>query len=49
MCWRLFLSLCCFLLPNVCGGRLCSGGSSGTGGVDCVFEDVSNAMLFSVT
>ena len=45
----MFLTLYCFLLPNVCGGRLCSGGSSGTGGVDCVLEDVSNTMLFSVT
>ena len=49
VCWRLFLTLYCFLLPHVCGGCLCSGGSSGTGGVDCVLEDVSNTMLFSVT
>ena len=48
MCCRLFLILCCFLLPKVCGGCLCSGGSSGTGGVDCVLEDVSKTMLFSV-
>ena len=48
VCCRLFLILCCFLLPKVCGGCLCSGGSSGTGGVDCVLEDVSKTMLFSV-
>ena len=46
VCWRMFLILCCFLLLNVCGGCLCSGGSSGTGGVDCMLEDVSNTMLF---
>ena len=40
--------LCCFLLPNVCGGCLCSGGSSETGGMDYVLEDVSNTMLFSL-
>ena len=48
VCWRMVLTLCCFLLPDVCGSCLCSGASSGTGGVDCVLEDVSNAMLFSV-
>ena len=48
VCWRMFLILCCFLLPNVCGGCLCSGGSSGTGGVDRVLEDVSKTMVFSV-
>ena len=32
----------------MCGGCLCSGCSSGTGGVDCVLEDVSNTMLFSL-
>ena len=48
VCWRMFLSLCCFLLPNVCGGCLCSGGSRWTSGVNCVLEDVSNTMLFSV-
>ena len=48
VCLRMFLTLCCFLLPYVCGGCLCSGGSSGTGGMDCVLEDVSNTMLFSV-
>ena len=46
--WRMFLILCCFLLPSVCGGCVCSGDSSGTSGVDCVLEDVSNTMLFSV-
>ena len=32
----------------VCGDCVCSGGSSGTVGLDCVLEDVSNTMLFSV-
>ena len=49
VCWRMFLSLCCFLLPSVCGGCVCSGGSSWTGGVDCVLEVVSNTMLFSLS
>ena len=44
--------LCCFLLFSLCGGWLssfvCAGGSSGTGGMDCVLEDVSHTMLFSV-
>ena len=35
----MFLILCFFLFPSVCGGCLCSGGSSGTGGVDCLWED----------
>ena len=48
VCWRMFLKLCCFLMPSVCGGCVCSGDSSGTSGVDCVLEDVSNTMLFSV-
>ena len=48
VCWRIFLILYCFLLPSVCGDCVCSGGSSGTGGLDCVLEDVSNTMLFSV-
>ena len=47
-CWRMVLILCCFLLPSVCGGCMCSGDSSGTSGVDCVLEVVSNTMLFSV-
>ena len=47
-CWRLFLILCCFLFPSVCGGCVCSGVSSGTKGVGCVLEDVSKTMLFSV-
>ena len=48
VCWRMVLIFCCFMLPNVCGGCVCSGGSSATGGVDCVLEDVSNTMLLSV-
>ena len=36
------------MLPNVCRGYVCSGGSSGTGGVVCVLEDVSNDTLFSL-
>ena len=27
---------------------MCFGGSYGTGGLDCVLEDVSNTMMFSV-
>ena len=46
--WRISLKLCCFLLPNVCGGCACSGGSSGFSGVDCVLEDVSNTKLYQV-
>ena len=46
--WRISLKLCCFLLPNVCGGCACSGVSSGTSDVDCVLEVVSTAVLFSV-
>ena len=49
MCWKMFLKLCCFILPSVCGDCVCSGGSSGTGGLDCVLEDVSNTMLFSAS
>ena len=41
----MFLILCFFLLPNVCGGCLCSGGFSGTGGVDFVLEDVSKTLF----
>ena len=48
VCWKMFLILCCFLLPSVCGGCVCTGGSSGTGGLDYVMEDVSKTMLFSV-
>ena len=48
VCCRMFLILCCFLFPCVCGGCVCSGGSSRTGGVLCVLEDVSNTMLISV-
>ena len=47
-CWRMFPLLFCFLFPSVCCGSVCSRGSSGTGGMDCVLEDVSNTMLFSV-
>ena len=32
----------------MCCGSDCSGGSSGTGGMDCVLEDVSITMLFSL-
>ena len=46
--WRMFLILCCFLFPSVCCGSVCIEGSSGTGGVDCVLEDVSFFMLFSL-
>ena len=38
----------CFLFPSVCGGCGCSGVSSGTSGVYCVLENVSNSNLFSV-
>ena len=48
VCSKMFLILCCFLFPSVCGDCVCSGGSSGTGGLDCVLEDVANTMLFSV-
>ena len=48
VCWRMFLILYCFLLPSVFGDCVCSWGSSGTGGLDCVLEDVSKTMLFSV-
>ena len=49
VCWWMFLILCCFLLPSVCGGCVCSVCSSWTGGVDCVLEDVSKTMLFSLS
>ena len=45
----MFLILCYFLFPSVCGGYLCSGGSSGTASVDFLLNDVSNTMLFSVS
>ena len=48
MCWRMVLILCCFLFPSVRGRCVCSGDTSGTSGVDCVLEDVSNLVLFSV-
>ena len=50
--WMMFLILCYCLFPSVCDGCLfclCSGGSSGTAGVDFVLNDVSNTMLFSVS
>ena len=47
--WMMFLILCYFLFPSVCGGYLCSGGSSGTASVDFLLNDVSNTMLFSVS
>ena len=48
VCWKMFLILCCFLLSSVCGGCVCTGGSSGTTGLDCLLEDVFNTMLISV-
>ena len=33
----------------MCGGCLCSGGSSGTGSVGFVLDDVSNTTLISVS
>ena len=46
VCWRMFLILCYFQFPSVCGGCVCSGGSSGTASVDFVLNDVSNTMFF---
>ena len=37
-----------FLFPSVCGDCVCSGVSSGTKAVDCMLEDVSNTIFFSV-
>ena len=48
-CWMMFLILCSFLLPSLCGGCLCSGISSGTACVDFVLDDVSNLTLISVS
>ena len=48
VCWKMFLILCCFLLPSVCGDCVCRGACSGTGVLDCVLEDFSNTILFSV-
>ena len=45
----MFLILCYFLFPSVCGGCLCSGGSSETASVDFLLNDVSNTLLFSVS
>ena len=39
LCWMIFLILCYFLFPSVCGGCLCSGGSSGTASVGFVLDD----------
>ena len=44
LCWMIFLILCSFLLPNLCGGCLCKGGFSGTGSVDFLLDDVSNTL-----
>ena len=48
VCWRMFLILGCFMLPSVCCSSVCSGGLSGTGGMDYMLEVVSKTMLFSV-
>ena len=48
VCWNMFLILVCFLLPSVFGECVCSGGSSGTRGLDCALEHVSNTSWFSV-
>ena len=48
VCWRMFLILGCFMLPSVCCSSVCSGGLSGTGGMDCMLEDKSITMLFSL-
>ena len=40
------ISITCFLLSSLCGGCLCSGGSSGTASVDFVLNDDSKTMLF---
>ena len=47
VCWKKFLKLYCFLLPSVFGDCVCSRCSSGTAGLGCVLEDVSNTMLFA--
>ena len=41
----MFLILCCFLFPGLCGGCLCSEGSSGIASVDFVLHDVSISTL----
>ena len=48
VCWKMFLILCCFLLPSVCSDCVCNVGSSETDVLDCVLEDFSNTILFSV-
>ena len=45
----MFLILCYFLFPSLCGGCLCSGISSGTASVVYVLDDVSNTTLISVS
>ena len=47
VCRKMFLLFCLFL-RSVCGDCVCSGASSGTACLDCVLEDVSKTMLFSV-
>ena len=47
-CWRMFLIFCCFVFPSLCDFCVSSGVFSGTSGVDCVLEDVSNTRLFYV-
>ena len=48
VCWNMLLILFRFLMPSLYGDCVCSGGSSGTGGLDYVLEDVSSTILFSV-
>ena len=48
VCSMMFLIPCCFLFPRVCGDCVCSGVSSGTGGLDSVLEVVYNTLLISV-
>ena len=46
VCWRMFPILCYFLFPSMCCGSVCSGGSNGSLGLDCVLEDVFNTVFF---
>ena len=48
VCWKMFLIICCFLLPSVCGHCVRSGGTSGTAGLDCVLKGFFDTILFSV-
>ena len=34
--WKMFLIIRCFLLPSLCCGSECMGGSSRTSGINCV-------------